>query len=298
MSRPVMRMAKVRRLVPVALLGFLVASACIEAQSGSETPVGALSTGTALQVNPFAVAVPSGMTVPTKKSSKTRSMAAGASGAPRLCFLPGIGWQSVPFSTLGDAEQASGRGASGRAATRQFTFSGTAESPFSRPSGGGQSNDTVCSGFVANTTASGLSIGNRVPPRTPLGSTDVEVPVSGTPLANSELGPAGITAPKGGMPGLSSMPSAATSILGTQSNGLKNKAYTSPFELRRMKWNAPDLPTRIKLQRQLEILAKKSTRSVDHPGKGRSMRESEKGSKGARAHRRYSEDRLDRTPRP
>ena len=297
MSRPVMRMAKVRRFVPVALLGFLVASTCVEAQSGSETPVGVLSTGTSLQVDPSAVAVPSGVTVPTKKIRKARSTIAGALGAPRLCFLPGIGWQIVPFSTAGDAEQESGRGASGTAATRQFTFSDPAESAFSRPSGGAQADNTVCSGFVADTTASRLSIGNLVPPITPLGSTGVNVTMRERPLANSELDPAG-TPVQGAIPGLNSMPTAGTNILGTQSNGLKNKAYTSSFELRRMMWNAPDLPTRMKLQRQLEILAKKSTRSADHPGNGGSMKEFEKGSKGTKVHRSYSEDKFDRTPRP
>jgi hypothetical protein len=132
-------MTKVQKFALAVLFAAIVASASAGAQSGSGASVGALSTGTALQGDPSAVAVP------TKKTGNARSMVAGAPGAPRLCFQPGVGWQSVPLSTVGVAEQASGRGASGRTGTGQFALRCVAKSAYSRPSGGGQASDIVCS---------------------------------------------------------------------------------------------------------------------------------------------------------
>lgn len=60
--------------------------------------------------------------------------------------------------------------------------------------------------------------------------------------------------------GLSSMPTASASILGAEPNGLKYGAYVNTFELRRMIWNAPDLETRLKLQRVREKLEESQRR--------------------------------------
>lgn len=201
----------------------------------------------------------------------------GARGALRLCFQPGIGWQSISLSAVGGARDMSESGSSGGTGVKQSTLSGTAKSAYAQPSGASQATNTECPGSSPGAAASGVSMDSHAQSMTSINSTGMNTGAQDWLGANSAINPASTGASQGGTAGLSSMAAGRTSVVGARTNGLKYKAYTSPIELRRMIRSAPDMQTRKKLQKQQETLARKSTRSSDHSRNERSMKEQQTG---------------------
>lgn len=276
MFRLALRTTGIRICASVGLLGLLVSSWSVSAQSATETALGAISTVGPVQSDSSTV-----VEIP-KKFRKTRSTLPGTS---QLCFMPGVGWQSIPLSTGGNAEGSSGLKPFDNFRIRQFEPKRASKSPYRRPSGGEQASDIACSGFAGNTVMSAFSMANRADPMTPSGSMGT---TSDRFSVNSELNSAGTAASQGATQDTTPKRSVGISILGTHLDGLRDRAYASPFKLRREIWNAPDLQTRIKLGRQLEIQAKKATRSGKDLRTSRSTKE--KGRNMTKTHRRYREE--------
>jgi hypothetical protein len=266
-------MTKVQRFVLVALFALLVASASAGAQSGGATSSGVLSSGAALQGSQ------SGVVTTAKKTGNKRSMIAdaGARGAPRLCFQPGVGWQSVPLSTVGGAGDTSESRSSGGTVVKQSTLSSTPKSAYAQPSGASHATNTACSESSPSAAASGVSVDSHAQSMTSINSTGMNTGAQDWLGANSAINPASTGASQGGTAGLSSMAAGRTSVVGARTNGLKKRTYTSSIELRRMMRSAPDLQTRMKLQREQETLTKKSTKSSYHSTNERSIQEQQTG---------------------
>ncbi len=257
----------------MALLALLVASASARAQSGGAKSSGKLSSGAALQETQPAVVTTA------KKSGNKRSMIAGASaqGGLRLCFQPGVGWQSVPLSTVGGAGDTSESGSSGGMGVKQSKLSDTAKFAYAQPSGASQATNTECPGSSPSAVASGASVDSHAQSMTSIDSTGMNTGAQDWLGTNSVINPASTGVSQGGTAGRSSMAAGRTSVVGARTNGLKYKAYTSSIELRRMIRSAPDLQTRMKLQKQQETLARKSTNSFDHSRNERLMKEQQTG---------------------
>lgn len=281
------RMVKTQRFLVVALFVFVVASPHMEAQSApaqsSETLVDGLPTDIGVPGD-LSTAVPS-----TKKSKKARSMAAITPAEPQLCFLPGVGWQNVSFPTVGNAEGSSGLERFGNTRIGQLAPKRAWKPAYRRPSGGEQASNTVCSELVGNTMQSGLSMGHQAEPMHPAASIDTNA-ATNNESANSELSSTDMNASRGALLGSRPKPAAGTVILGAQSDRLRNRAYESPFKLRREIWNAPDLQTRIRLERQLERLANKSARSDHDLGANRSLKQYGKRRNRTRMQRSFREE--------
>ncbi len=268
MTDPGMRMARLRRFLVLILFVSPMTSASVEAQSDSTptvvtpsdvtpsdiTPSDGLSSWpTAGQDQPGVVSA--GQRTGTKKSVNA---GAGTQQATQLCFLPGIGWQSVAVPTVGDTD------------TQRLTSS----TAHSRRAATAQGSDG-CSELSANSAVSGVSRGGQKEAAASLGLNAPAPGMNGFTVNDASSPPGqstyersllGISSMSAGlakesakraipssreMQGLNSMLS-ASGVFGAQPKGIKNKAYTSTFELRRRIWNAPDLETRFALERQLE----------------------------------------------
>ena len=253
-------MTKVHRFVFVTLLALLVASASARAQSGGAASSGKPSSGAALQEAQPAVVTTA------KKSGNKRSMIAGASaqGGLRLCFQPGVGWQRVPLSAVGGARDTSESGSSGGTGVKESTLSGTAKSAYAQPSGASQATNTECPGSSPSAAASGTSVDSHAQSMTSIDSTGMNKGAQGRLGANSAINPASTGSPLSGTMGRTSMTARGESAFGASTNGVKNQAYTSSIELRRMIRSAPDLQTRMRLQRLQDNLAQKSRASISN----------------------------------
>ncbi len=262
------RLSRLHRLF-ISALFVLLTSAGVEAQSGFTRSVVTPSNVTPSDVTPsdglsswpMAEQAQAGLVSAAKRTGTKKSMNAGAETqqATQLCFLPGIGWQSVVVPSVGEAD------------TQRLAVS----TAYSRRAGTEQASDG-CSGLSANSPLPELS---RVSQEQPTASIDLKAlttKINDGLLANygitsakqatyqrgllgmnsmppgSAVNPTGTIGSQRGIQGLSSMPTARGSTFGLEATGIRSKAYSSTFELRRMMWNAPDLETRFKLHRLLE----------------------------------------------
>ena len=271
----------------MALFALLAASASAVAQSGGVTSSGALSSGAALQGGQ------SGVVTTAKKTGNKRSMIAGAGarGALRLCFQPGIGWQSVPVSSFGATGELGASGAPGSANSGGIEAKGSAtggssQSLYAGLSGAKQAMSNECPGTLTNTMAPGVAINDGIGAKqaqvmTSVRATSMNAGAQDWLQANSVLNPASSAASQRLTLGLSSMPAGGTHVsAGTRSgvsaaqiNGLKAHAYVSSLKLRRMLRNAPDLETRIKLQELQDKRAKKTRSSAAKSAGSKTARE-------------------------
>jgi hypothetical protein len=282
----------------VALFALLAASAIAGAQSGDVTSSGALSSGAALQGGQSAVVTTA------KKTGNERLMTAGAGarGALRLCFQPGIGWQRVPVSSFGATGELSAPGTIdsstlGGIATKNSGAGGSSQSVYTRLSGTKQAISNECPATLTNTMAPGVAIpdgigGNQPQAMTSVRPTSMNDGAQDWLHANSLLNPASSATSQRLIMGLTTMPSGGThvsagtrsGVSATQVNSLKTHAYVSSIELRRMIRNAPDLQTRIKLQELQDRLAKQSHIPTGDSTENKATKEQLKNQRGNRAH--------------
>jgi hypothetical protein len=260
------RLARLHRLF-ISSLFVLLTSASVEAQSGFTRSVVTPSNVTPSDVTPsdglsswpMAEQAQPGLVSAVKRTGTKKSMNAGAETqqATQLCFLPGIGWQSVVVPSVGEAD------------TQRLAVS----SAYARRAGAEQANDG-CSGLSANSPPSELSRGSQEQPAASIDLKALTTKINDVAkygitaekqatyqrglLGMNSMSPASAgksTSTIGSQRGiqvLSSMPTARGSTFGLDASGIRSKAYSSTFELRRMMWNAPDLETRFKLQRLLD----------------------------------------------
>jgi hypothetical protein len=254
MSHLVLKIAKVQRLLPIALLTLLVASGSIEAQSGA-TSSDELSSGAGHARVPFGVA----SRVKTTDTKRSLNASVDARRGSQLCFLPGVGWQSVPVSTDGDTTGMIETRSSNGTRVNRSTLVGVARSFYKRPSGAGLNSGRPCAGTFSSVTVPGVSKESYGKVMSSINPTGIS---SGTQVwldPNSEIDDSlisgiGHSSPERGAMGWNSMVTQGRRVLQGQSSALKKRAYTSPIELRREIRDAPDLITRIRLRRlQVEL---------------------------------------------
>jgi hypothetical protein len=255
------------RFLALTLFVLLMASASVEAQSAA-TPSDELSSSQGAEEAQPREAPP--RVASDRTGSKT---SAEAQRTLRLCFFPGIGWQSVDVPAVGETEM------------RKSTAGSVWASAHSRRAGGGEASDKGCPGSFANAAAQGLSTGSRAKPTASIGLGTVNTGMNDSFIANPVINPANGSAYERSVLGVSSMlagsankstsaivsrrnilslsstPTASANILGAEPNSIKFKAYASSADLRRMIRNAPDLETRLKLRRVRRRLEESKRRS-------------------------------------
>jgi hypothetical protein len=221
--------------------------------------------GTSRAVLPMAQTI-SGTTAKTKIDRSADTYGVIRRGASRLCFQPGIGWQSLPATS---AEAYSGEAAEGKSATRV-----SLKPSYATPSGTPQVTDKACSDALLKSTVSGRSIGEELgkqtDPVTSNGSMSIRSGIQNGVSANTTSGSASILDLQYLAKGQSTRPLSSRAVTRQSVDSLKAKAYVSRVELRRMLRDAPDLQTRMKLQKVLDGLTKRS-RNVESAGHSTSM---------------------------
>jgi len=207
-----------------------------------------------------------------RDSAHARTLRGGTS---RLCFEPGIGWQSVAISAPVSLGMLNIRGtpmgsAAGRTATKGSATNGGLKFTFARFPGANKAMQNGCPTRLASTPASGdindLIIANRVRAIPSVPSTSINSGTSEWLNTKSLPNPAGGAASQRHFLGFGSVPIgniqlAARSTSSTSADeitALKSRAYLSPIKLRRMMRNAPDLQTRIELRQLHDRLTKRS----------------------------------------
>jgi hypothetical protein len=281
-------MALFRRLVFVGLFACAVPVSWIQAQSSANLlpplPLG--------QVAPSDSAIQSGASfqsglVAVKKNtqkssgvSNVRSTLASGSvpGKSRgLCFQPGIGWQRLPQSFDSSAQKTSLVGSSTATETGAPPLGSNSGTANALPSGAGQANLDQCPGIMASATAPAAVVETMVTgeqskaANSNLRTTNANFGAQDWLNVNTLLNPASSTASTRLTMGLSSSLSISKHFSqGTEPNPSADSvqefeahAYVSPIKLRTMMRSAPDLETRLKLQRLSEEQKKRSGKSTD-----------------------------------
>jgi len=211
-------------------------------------------------------------TEPLRGSARAGTLRGGTS---RLCFEPGIGWQSIPISAPASMQMLNvGRqpmgSAAGRAETKNSVTNSGSGFTFARSPGASTAIETGCPTKLTNIPPSGavsdVIIADRVGSVSSVPSTRINSGASNWLDTESVTDRANHATSRRHFVGLGSVPignkhfaaRSASSISADEVTALKSRAYLSPIQLRRMIRNAPDLQTRIELRELRDKLAKRS----------------------------------------
>ena len=241
------QMVKIQRFLLVLQFVFLAVSANAGAQSAAAPsyamPSNRLSSWQRQQRGQFGIASRG------KAAATNRPVKAGANaqGASQLCFLPGVGWQTVPKTTVGDTTKITESRSAGLRGTKQSTL--VARPVNQSPSGADRNRNSTCSGSFSNVTASEVLNENYGTTMSANSPTEISSSTQNGLQAKSAFNVLDNSIPRWRATGSSSIITRGKRTVSNPSSELMGGAHLSPIELRREIRNAHDLTTRIKLRR-------------------------------------------------
>ena len=224
---------------------------------------------------------------PLRGSALTRTLQGGTS---RLCFEPGIGWQSIPISAPVSMEMLNVRSSSmgsvaGRPETKDSASNSGSRSKSARSLGANTAVENGCPTRLTNIPASraisDVISADRVRSITSVPSTRINSRASKWLDIGSSTNPAGNATSQRHFVSFGSVPignnhfaaRSTSSISADEVTALKSRAYLSPIKLRRMIRNAPDLQTRIELRELRDRLTKRPHKVSGTARKDKSTRD-------------------------
>jgi hypothetical protein len=265
-------MALFHRLVFIGFLACAVPSAQPQSKlppfpSGAIAPSdSAVPSGSAPQSGPMVVKKKTQK--PSNVSNVRSKLTTGAvpGESQGLCFQPGIGWQRVPQNSDNSAQKTSSVGSSTRTTEVGASSSGMS-----------QVSQDQCAGITTNALARGAVVENIVAGEqsheadSNIRTTNANFGVQNWLNADTLLNPASSSAAtrltmglSQGLPGSKHFSPAKPSSSASSVQEFEAHAYISPIKLRKMMRSAPDLETRLKLEKLNEEQEKKSGRSTDN----------------------------------
>ena len=216
-------------------------------------------------------------------SSKRSMLASGVvpGESQYLCFQPGVGWRRAPQAVMNSTGHLTATSATGSSTGIQT--GGSAAGPDSGtanaiPSGARQTKSDQCAGSVTGAAASrsamnALMAGAQTQPEYSnvptmnmnAGAQNNELQVnSGLNLEHGLASPGSEMGAHSGLDNSKRVSQhAGTSVSTDSGSNFGYHAYINPIQLRKEMWNAPDLETRLRLQKLIDGQKKKLRKDSD-----------------------------------